>query len=222
MSDAADIISHVKDSTSFHLPGGRVIDIPQPPQWVDDLVGFDVRFTKFMVIELIVAVLMIIIFVTLARRISKGGPPKGLFWNFFETMLVFMRDQVARPAIGKHDADRFLPYIWTIFFFVLFCNLMGMLPWMGSPTGALGCTGSLAIVAYAICVGAGVKRFGPLGYIFGQVPSMELPLALAIFLKPMILVIELFSDLWREFLCMLPHRAKGLNCYSADIRIFVI
>ena len=46
-----------------------------------------------------------------------------------------MRDNVARPAIGGHDADRFLPLLWTMFFFILGCNLMGMVPWAGSPTG---------------------------------------------------------------------------------------
>ena len=51
-------------------------------------------------------------------------------------MLVFIRDEVARPSIGKHDADKFLPFLWNIFFFILFCNLLGILPWAGSPTGA--------------------------------------------------------------------------------------
>ena len=56
-------------------------------------------------------------------------------------MVLFIRDQVARPAIGRHDADRFLPFLWTLFFFILFLNLIGLVPWGGSPTGALGVTG---------------------------------------------------------------------------------
>jgi F-type H+-transporting ATPase subunit a len=152
-----------------------------------------------MLLELVAAVLMVVIFVPLARRIATGGPPKGLLWNFFEAMLVFIRDEVARPAIGAKDAHRFLPYIWTIFFFVLFCNLLGLAPWMGSPTGALGCTGALAIVAFVICVGAGVKRYGPLGYILGQVPQMDLPLPIAIVVKPMILAIELVGLVIKHF-----------------------
>ena len=55
-----------------------------------------------------------------------------------EAMLLYFRDKVARPCIGHHDADRFVPFLWTIFFFVLGCNLFGMIPWMGSPTGSLG------------------------------------------------------------------------------------
>ncbi|MBN1589971.1 MAG: F0F1 ATP synthase subunit A [Pirellulales bacterium] len=189
MADTAELMSHVKDADSFHLPFGQHLDVPQP----FEALGIPFHLTKFMVVELLAAILLLMIFIPLARRIARGGPPQGKFWNFFEAMLVFMRDEVARPAIGKHDADRFLPYIWTVFFFILFCNLLGLVPWLGSPTGALGCTGALAIVAFVMCVGAGMKRFGPVGYIFGQVPAMEVPFVLAIFLKPMILAIELFG-----------------------------
>ena len=204
MSGSNELMSHVQDATCFHLPSGRaeplVVNIPQPfeiakwlgidnpPVWLHNF-----HLTKYMILELVVAVLMLSIFIPLARRIATGQPPRGKFWNLFEALLVFMRDEVARPAIGKKDADRFLPYIWTVFFFILFCNLLGLVPWMGTPTGALGCTGVLAIFAFVLCVGAGVKRFGPVGYVLGQVPTMDLPLALAIFLKPMILAIELFG-----------------------------
>ena len=51
--------------------------------------------------------------------------------NMFEAMLLFIRDQVARPAIGGHGADPFLPYLWTVFFFILFNNLLGMIPGHG-------------------------------------------------------------------------------------------
>ena len=91
-----------------------------------------------MVLELVVAVLMIAIFVPLARRMATGQRPRGRLWNMFEVMVLFIRDEVARPAIGRHDADRFLPFLWTMFFFILFLNLMGLVPWAGSPTGAWG------------------------------------------------------------------------------------
>ena len=53
---------------------------------------------------------------------------RGWFMNMFEAMILFIRDEVARPAIGGHGADRFLPYLWTVFFFVLFNNLLGIIP----------------------------------------------------------------------------------------------
>ena len=99
------------------------------------ILGF--QLTKFMVLELVAASLMLLIFLPLARRIRGGGPPKGLFWNFFEVMLVFIRDEVARPSIGRHDADKFLPVPveYVLFHFVL--QLAGDLALGRSPTGAL-------------------------------------------------------------------------------------
>ncbi|HUT93234.1 MAG TPA: F0F1 ATP synthase subunit A [Thermoguttaceae bacterium] len=153
-------------------------------------VEFDWQLTRFMVLEVVAAVLMIVIFVPLAWRIRRGGRPRGLFWNFFEVMLVFIRDEVARPAIGRRDADRYLPFVWNAFFFILFCNLLGMIPWAGSPTGSLSVTAALALVAFCAVIGTGMIKHGLVGYWTGLVPPMELPLALALFLKPMLLVIE--------------------------------
>ncbi len=134
----------------------------------------------------------------MAKRIRGGGPPKGLFWNFFEVMLVFIRDEVARPSIGKHDADKFLPFLWNIFFFILFCNLLGILPWAGSPTGALTVTAALAGITFCAVVGTGIQKFGVGGFFKSLVPHMELPKPIAIFLVPMIFIIELVGLLIRH------------------------
>jgi F-type H+-transporting ATPase subunit a len=68
-----------------------------------------------------------------------------------------------------------------------------MLPWLGSPTGSLAVTGALALVAFGVTVGAGMLKMGPVGFWVGQVPHMELPLVLSIFLKPMIFFIEVMG-----------------------------
>jgi F-type H+-transporting ATPase subunit a len=117
----------------------------------------------------------------------------------FEVILVFVRDDIARPAIGRHDAGRFLPFLWTTFFFILFLNLMGLLPWTGSATGALGTTGAMAVIVFVAVVGAGIAKYGVVKFWIGQVPHMELPLVLAIPLKPMIFVIEVFGLLVKHF-----------------------
>jgi F-type H+-transporting ATPase subunit a len=160
------------------------------------VLGF--QLTKFMVLELIAAVLMIVVFVPLARRIAKGGPPRGGFWNMFEAMIVFLRDEVARPAIGHHDADRFLPFIWNIFFFILFCNLLGILPWAGSPTGALTVTAAMAVMTFCAVAGSGMTKFGFVGFWKSLVPHMDLPGPLKYLLVPMIFVIEVAGLLIRH------------------------
>ena len=189
----------VKDAESFHVPGLLWDYLPaflkgapeiqhrgSVPLPQIDLGFYQFPLTKFMVLEAVAALLMIFIFVPLAWFIASGRRPRGRFWNFFELLLVFLRDEVARPAIGRHDADRFLPFIWTAFFFILFCNLLGMVPWAGSPTGALAVTGTLALITFVTVTGAGMAKYGPAGFWTGMVPHMELPWVLAIILKPML------------------------------------
>lgn len=172
---------------------GKIL-IPQPFATLKNLHDKESGFaiSKFMVLELVIAVLLVAAFSRVAGRIASGEAPRGRWWNMLEAMLLFIRDEVARPAIGRHDADRFLPLLWTMFFFVLTCNLFGMLPWMGAPTGAFGVTFGLACTTFATTLGAGMMKFGPVGFWFNQVPHMELPLLLQP-LKLFIFVIELFG-----------------------------
>ncbi len=206
--DVGHHIGHVKDADYFELPramGGHVA-IPQPfdsagvsiklPAPIEPL---DLHITKFMVLETIVAVGMVILFVWVAQHVASARSPRGRVWNLFEAFLVFIRDQIARPAIGKHDADRFLPFLWTMFFFILFCNLIGILPWTGTPTGAMGTTAALALVTFGVVVGSGMMKMGAVGFWKAQVPHMELPKPIAIGLVPLIFVIEVVGLLIRHF-----------------------
>jgi F-type H+-transporting ATPase subunit a len=153
---------------------------------------FWLQLTKFMVLEMVAAVLMMLIFIPLARRAARGDLPKGRFINMFEVMVLFIRDQVVRPAIG-HGADKYLPFIWTLFFFILFCNLLGLAPWAGSPTAELSVTAALATLAFLITIGSGMARFGTVKFWLGLCPPMDLPKPMAVFLVPMILSIEIMS-----------------------------
>jgi F-type H+-transporting ATPase subunit a len=177
-----------------HAMAGKVL-IPQPFGALKNLNEKESGFaiSKFMVMELVAAAILLLVFIPLARKIRQGVAPKGRSWNLFESFLLFIRDQVARPAIGKHDADRFLPLLWTLFFFVLVCNLLGLVPWAGSATGALATTGALALITFICVIGAGMIKLGPWGFLKAQVPHMHLPLVLAILLIPMIFVIEVMG-----------------------------
>jgi F-type H+-transporting ATPase subunit a len=180
--DPAKLVEHVKDAHGFELPFH--IELPLP-----NIFGFQV--TKFMVLELAAALMMIVIFIPLSRKLGNGKPPKGRFWNMFDAMFLFVRDEIVRPSIGRHDADRFLPLILTFFFFILFCNLLGLFPWLGSPTASINTTAPLAVMAFAVSIGAGMKKYGAVKFWLGLCPHMELPFVLKIFLVPMILVLEI-------------------------------
>ena len=107
----------------------------------------------------VAGILMILIFPILFRK-AESDAPRGAK-NFFEAILEYLRVEVIRPAL-KENTDRFLPFLWTLFFFILFCNLLGQLPigelmtivtgkeshYGGTATGTLITTGTLAICAF--------------------------------------------------------------------------
>ncbi len=205
--DAGHLIGHVKDATYFELPrilGGKV-EIPQFYEGkpitlsigfkpIDDRIEpLEGKITKFMVLEVIAAFLLIVVFSWLASRLKRTDRPKGALTNALEAMIVYIRDDVARPAIGGHDADRFMPYLLTIFFFVLSLNLFGMLPWAGSATGALATTGALAFLTFSTVILSGMAKLGPVGFWTGQVPHMDIKGPLGFVLKLMIFFIEVMG-----------------------------
>ena len=215
--ESGHLIGHVKDAPYFEVPRFLAdeghLEVPQIRDWKEPIaqirLGFepldnlieplDLKLTKFMVLEVVAAIIVAALFIALANRIRNGERARGRFWNMLELFCVFLRDEVARPAIGKHDADKFLPFIWTVFFFVLVCNLLGLVPWSGSPTGSLATTGMLAFITFGTVIVAGSMQLGPAGFWKAQVPHMDLPLPLAILLKPMIFVIEVLGLLIKHF-----------------------
>jgi F0F1-type ATP synthase membrane subunit a len=119
------------------------------------------HLTNQMLMALIAAVLMLITFPYLfSKARTQGDPPHGA-QNFFESILEFLRVEVFRPALKEHT-DRFVPFLWTLFFFILFCNLLGQIPIAeiitlithkptyigGTATGSLTTTGALAVCAF--------------------------------------------------------------------------
>ena len=220
----------ITDVAEFnHAMDGKIL-IPQPFATLDSLYAVKSGFgiSKYMILELVLAGILVLLFTRVAAALRTGAAPTGRFANFFESMILFVRDQIARPAIDSHDhhddhahddhadaghsrsghshghvtaavhavrehhdGDRFVPLLLTLFFFVLGCNLLGMVPWAGSPTASFSVTLALAGVTFATVVVAGMMKFGFLGFFANQVPSMDLPLPLAIVLKPMIFLIEL-------------------------------
>ncbi len=176
---------------------GKIL-IPQPFGELKNLYepasGFCI--SKFMILEVVVALLLFFLLRKAVRQIRPDGPPRGKWANAVEALVLFIRDEVARNAIGKKDGDKFAPLLATLFVFILGCNLMGMLPWLGTPTGAWGTTFALAVVAIGTTVGAGVVKLGPLGFIANMVPKIPLPwffLPLTLAIQVTVLAIELLG-----------------------------
>jgi F-type H+-transporting ATPase subunit a len=157
----------------------------------------DLSITKNVAMLLINAALLLLIFITVARSFTKnkGKAPKGL-QSFFEPVIIFVRDEVVKPNIGHHY-QKFLPYMLTLFFFILFGNLLGLLPGAGNLTGNIAVTFTLAILTFLITNISGNKAYW--AHIFWT-PGVPLPLRLiilpveivGIFTKPLSLMVRLF------------------------------
>jgi F-type H+-transporting ATPase subunit a len=163
--------------------------------------GFDV--TNHVLMLVLAAVLMLVIFPLVAS--SKHRVPRG-FRNLVESVLVYLREQVARPAL--HEAtDRFMPFLWTLFFLILFANLLGALPidplitairghpshFGGTATGNLSITAGLAICAFVLIHVGGMREQGVVKYWKSFVPHV--PLAL----YPLMLILEIIGALVKPF-----------------------
>lgn len=152
---AHDPIEHVIDAErEWHMLGDWRLPLP-----AFNLFGHEFRLTKFMIIELMVALLLALIFIPLCRRAAKGMLPKGPFWNAFESLLTFIRDDVAKQNLGA-DADKYVPFLWTMFLFILFCNLLGFIPMLGTPTASIWVTGGLALISFVTLHVAAMLKLG--------------------------------------------------------------
>ncbi len=174
---SANPLSHVQDHPTLELPGlwpdfsDWSIELPKIP-----LPGIGrFQITRFMVVELVAGILMLLVLIPVVRHIARRPVSRGWFTNLFEAMLLFIRDEVARPAIGGHDADRFLPFLWTVFYFILFNNLLGLIPGGASPTGNINVTAVLAVMTLVTVIGAGMRQMGPAGFWVGMVPHLDVP-----------------------------------------------
>ncbi len=205
------LIHHVQDATYFEAPKfltpGSSGQIPIPQivgehshllKWGETVV-LSGRITKFMILEVVAALLVIAAFIWLAKKVRGGEKPRGRIWNLLEAMVVFVRDNIARPSIGEHDAHRFVPFLLTLFFFILVLNLLGMIPFLGSATGAIAVTAVFAVSTFLVVVGSGVKRLGLVGFAKAQVPHMELQPWMAVALIPGLWVLEVFGLLVKHF-----------------------
>jgi F0F1-type ATP synthase membrane subunit a len=117
-------------------------------------------FTNQSLMALVAGALMLLIFPRLFPR-PDSSAPTGVK-NFFESILEFLRIEVFRPALKEHT-DAFVPFLWTVFFFILFCNILGCIPFTeffelislghvkhlgGTATGSINTTGTLALCAF--------------------------------------------------------------------------
>ena len=181
---AESIVGHLLD---YELPGG---------------------VTAHQILIAAIAVFMIVLFTVAARRVETVPHRTGVV-ALLEVGLVFVRDDIVYPWLGHDRGRRYLGFFWTLFFFILFSNLIGLAPfpfnpWERTATGNLAVTGALALIVFIMVQVAGMKQHGWGKYWIKLVPpGTPKPLwpllfvieVIGLFTRPFALTVRLFANM---------------------------
>jgi len=159
----------------------------------------DFSITKNVFMIIVTGILMLLLFGGLARSFGKGPIATGA-GRFFEPIVVYIRDDIAKPNIGETKYKRYMPYLLTVFFFVWFLNLFGLTPLGVNVTGNIAITFALALITFVITQFSGNKNYWKHIFWMPGVPvPMKIILApielLGVFIKPFALMIRLYANI---------------------------
>jgi F-type H+-transporting ATPase subunit a len=208
------MIADQKDFITPHITDAHTLDYPcfhtgfvceyELPRWDPIHIGslaIDISPTRH-VVMLWIAALLCIVTTLLAlrahnRKTRAGKAPSG-FGNGLEAMVLYLRNEVIIPNVGHHG-NGYVPYLLTLFFFILFANLLGLVPYGSTATGNISVTAMLAIVTFIVIELAGMKAQGR-AYINTIVfwPK-EMSLPMKIFISPILTPIELIGKFTKPF-----------------------
>jgi F-type H+-transporting ATPase subunit a len=207
IADAPDYITqHISDAHSVDYPcfkNGWLCEL-ELPRWTPIHIGnfvVDLSPTKHVVMLLLAATICIVLMLMAARGHNKsqleGKAPKGLA-NGIEATILYMRQEIILPNVGPHG-EAFVPFILSLFFFILFANLLGLIPYGSTATGNISVTATLAIVSFVMIEVAGMRALGR-NYIKTIVywPSDQ-PFIMKAILTPLLTPLEIASKLTKPF-----------------------
>jgi F-type H+-transporting ATPase subunit a len=208
---------------------------------------FDISITKNILSLLIGVTIMLWLFISIANR-YKNNPnkaPKGV-QAFVEPLILFVRDDIARPAIGEQKYERYMPFLLTVFFFIWINNMLGLIPIFpggANLTGNISITLVLALLTFVITTVSGTKDYwmhiinmpGVPIWLKLPVPLMPFIEIMGVFLKPFVLMIRLFANITAGHLIILgfislififgsmsPVGGYGISILSVGFSIFMM
>jgi F-type H+-transporting ATPase subunit a len=165
------ITPHITDSRHLEIPAlnSHLAAEIELPKWEPIHIGsvaIDLSPTKHVVFMLLAAVIVSLVLIAAGNASKKQhqttGHSKG-FAGAIEAMALYLRNEVVLPNVGHHG-EGFVPFALTIFFFILVCNLLGMLPWGATATGNISVTATLAVITAVVVEISGIRANG-LGYL---------------------------------------------------------
>ncbi len=206
------MMHHVVDSNIWEFGPFGQIHLPEFPAFNIGGLEIDLSITKHVLFLMFAAILTIVTMFIAARsteRLERGEKAPGGLLNGIEAFYLYLRDDIVMANIGR-GGERFVPLVITFFFFILYANLLGLIPFGATATGNIMVTAALAIIALVVIETAGFIALGPLGYaktVFFLPPGLPGPLKpvtllimapvelIAKFSKIMALAIRLFANM---------------------------
>lgn len=192
-----------KPYNGYALQNGKIVAVKEDGVTKDESVKvYDLSLTRNVVQMLIALSIFVWIMLLIAKRYRKGegvrSAPRGM-QGLIEPVITFVRDEVAKPNLG-HKYEKYLPYLLTVFFFILINNLFGLIPGSANVTGNIAFTMVLGVISFIVILFSSNKHYWlhifnppgvPLGVKFILVPVEFL----SVFIKPFALIIRLFANM---------------------------
>ena len=211
-----------------------------------EIMPFDISLTKVAFSLLLSCIALLVMFLSVSRKYKKNPnkAPSGL-QSAVEPFIVFVRDDIAKPSIGEKHYARFMPYLLTIFFFIWFNNMIGLIPIFpggANVTGNIAVTAVLALFTFIISIFVSNKHYwidivntpGVPWWLKIPVPLMPLIEILSFFIRPTVLMIRLFANITAGHLVALcfvalififaninPALGLGVSVFSAAFSLFM-
>lgn len=179
----------------YKLQGSKIIPV-DPTEKI-----YDLSITRNVAQMILALILLVWIMITIAKKYSKGEgvtkAPTG-FQNLLEPVIIFVRDEIARPNLGNRY-KRYMPYMLTVFFFILINSIIGLIPGTANVTGNIAFTFVLGIVSFVMILVSSNKHFWAHTFNppvpMGVKPILVLVELLSVFTKPFALIIRLFANM---------------------------
>jgi F-type H+-transporting ATPase subunit a len=185
----------------YKMENDKVIAVNDAGQAVEGIKVYDFSLTRNVVQMLLAVILLLLVMLTIAKKYRTNGinkAPTG-FQNAIEPVITFIRDEVGKPNLGR-KYEKYMPYLLTVFFFILINNLVGLIPGSANVTGNISFTLVLAFISMVVILFSTNSHFW--GHIFWPpgvpffVKVILIPVELAgVFIKPMALMIRLFANM---------------------------
>ena len=161
---------------------------------------WDFSITKNVAAMFLTVTLMLLLFFSLARYHKKNSKAPSGFNNALEALVLFVRDDIARPQIGEKKYMKFMPFLLTVFFFIWITNLLGLLPGAANVTGNIAVTVSLGLFTLVLIIVNANKEFWQHTFWMPGIPTFVKPIlaiveVMGLIIKPIALMIRLFANI---------------------------